>query len=76
MSELPSVTGKRAIAAFENNGFAVVRISGAHHIMKRPGHRFLLSVPLHGTTPLKKGLLRGLISAAGKTVEQFVEDLK
>jgi predicted RNA binding protein YcfA (HicA-like mRNA interferase family) len=76
MSELPSVSGKRAISAFENNGFAVVRVSGAHRIMKKPGHRFLLSVPLHGKKHLKKGLLRGLIGAAGKTVDQFVEDLK
>ncbi|MFH1919601.1 MAG: type II toxin-antitoxin system HicA family toxin [Planctomycetota bacterium] len=75
MSELPSVNGKQAISAFENNGFAVVRVSASHRIMKKPGHRFVLSVPLHGKTPLKKGLLRGLISAAGKTVDQFLEDL-
>lgn len=75
MSELPSVTGKRAIGAFENNGFTVARVSGSHHIMKKPGHRYVLSVPLHGNTQLKKGLLRALINAAGKTVEQFLDDL-
>ena len=75
MCELPSVTGKEAIAAFEKVGFSVVRISGAHHIMKRPGHRFLLSVPVHGNKPLKKGTIRGLISAAGMTVAQFIENL-
>jgi len=75
MSKLPSVGGKQAISAFEHNGFGVDRVSGAHHMMKKPGHRFVLSVPVHGKTPLKKGLLRGLINAAGKTVDQFLEDL-
>jgi len=44
--------------------------------MKKPGHRFVLSVPVHGNTQLKKGLLRALIKAAGKTVEQFLNDLE
>ena len=75
MSKLPSVGGKQAISAFENNGFTVERVSGSHRIMKKPGHRFLLTVPVHGKVSLRKGLLRGLISAAGKTVDQFLEDL-
>ncbi len=75
MSRLPSVDGKRALAAFENNGFIVVRTSGSHHIMKKPEHRFVLSVPIHGKRPLKKGTLNGLISGAGKTIEQFLDDL-
>ena len=75
MSKLPSVGAKQAISAFENNGFTVERVSGSHHIMKKPGHRFLLTVPVHGNVSLRKGLLRGLISAAGKTVDQFLEDL-
>ena len=76
MSELPSVDGKQAVSAFENNGFEVVRIAGSHHIMKRPGHRFLLSVPVHGNQDLKKGSLRGLLRAAEITVDQFLEDLR
>ena len=75
MCKLPSVGGKEAVSAFENNGFTVVRTSGSHQIMKKPGHRFVLSVPLHKNTPLKKGLPRALISAAGKTVGQFLKDL-
>jgi predicted RNA binding protein YcfA (HicA-like mRNA interferase family) len=75
MSKLPSIGGKQAVSAFEQNGFRVVRISGSHHIMKKPGHRFVLSVPVHREEPLTTGLLRGLISAAGKTVDQFLGDL-
>jgi predicted RNA binding protein YcfA (HicA-like mRNA interferase family) len=73
MSELPAISGKQAIKAFSADGFSVVRISkSSHHIMKKPGHRYLLSVPVHGNKTLKPGTLRGLIDSSGMTVEQFV----
>ena len=75
MSDLPSVSGKDAVSAFENNGFVVVRITGSHHMMKKTDRPHLLTVPVHGNKTLKKGTLHGLIRAAGKTVEQFLEDL-
>ncbi len=73
MCSLPSITGKQALAAFSQAGFSVVRIKGSHHIMKKPGHKFLLSVPVHGSSPLKKGTLRGLVTGAGLTVKDFVD---
>jgi len=74
MSKLPAVTGKEAIAAFSKVGFFVERISkSSHHIMKKDGHRFLLSVPVHGKKTLKSGTLRGLINASDISVERFVE---
>ena len=76
MSELPRVTGWEAIAAFSKIGFRVVRIKGSHHIMKREGNRFLLTVPCHGNTPLKPGTLRSLIRTIGITVEEFIVLLK
>jgi len=53
MSELPSISGTQAIEAFAEAGFAVVRISkSSHHIMKKAGHRYLLTVPVHGAQSL------------------------
>jgi predicted RNA binding protein YcfA (HicA-like mRNA interferase family) len=71
MSKLPSITGEKAKSAFEQLGFYEVRVKGSHHVMKRDGHRFLLSIPIHGGENLKPGTLRSLIRAAGITVEQF-----
>ncbi|HEY2415742.1 MAG TPA: type II toxin-antitoxin system HicA family toxin [Pirellulaceae bacterium] len=71
MSELPAVGGKQAIAAFEKAGFAVVRTAASHHIMKKEGWRFLLSVPVHAGEELGRGTLRSLIRASGLTVEEF-----
>jgi predicted RNA binding protein YcfA (HicA-like mRNA interferase family) len=73
MSELPTIQGNQAIAAFSRVGFSVVRIKGSHHVMKKPGHVHNLVVPVHGSTPLKPGTLRSLIRAAGLTVDQFVQ---
>jgi predicted RNA binding protein YcfA (HicA-like mRNA interferase family) len=65
------VTGLQAIKAFTRFGFAVVRVSSSHHVMKKEGHAYALSVPVHGAKPLATGTLRSLIRDAGLTIEQF-----
>lgn len=72
MSSLPSLSGADVIKAFERAGFAVVRVSSSHHVMKKDGHDYLLSVPVHGNQAVKPGTLRTLIRGAGLTVDQFV----
>ena len=72
MSKLPSVTGRKAIRAFERAGFTVVRIEGSHHIMSKPRYRYILSIPVHGNRSLGKGLLHRQIVNAGLTDEQFI----
>lgn len=71
MSNLPVVSGEVAKAAFEKMGFRVARIKGSHHILKRDGHRYLLTVPIHGGKILKPGTLRSLIRDAAITIEEF-----
>ena len=68
---MPSVTGDEAISAFGKVGFVLDRIRGSHHILKRAGHPYALSVPVHGKKTLKTGTLRSLIRDAGLTVEEF-----
>jgi predicted RNA binding protein YcfA (HicA-like mRNA interferase family) len=72
MAALPTVTASEAMRAFEKAGFRVVRTTGSHHIMKKPGHRNNLSIPKHGSANMKPGLHRAQIRAAGLTVEEFV----
>jgi predicted RNA binding protein YcfA (HicA-like mRNA interferase family) len=77
MPKLPTVTGEEAIAAFARYGFVLKRISkSSHHVLKKDGHRFLLSVPVHSGQNLKTGTLRSLISDAGLSVEGFIELLR
>lgn len=68
MPELPVVSGKEAIRAFERLGYEQARQKGSHVFMRCPG-RPSLSVPLHD--PLKRGTLRSLIRNAGLSMEDF-----
>jgi len=42
----------------------LLRITGSHHIYGKSGSTVRLSVPIHGTRPLKTGLLRHLMKLA------------
>jgi predicted RNA binding protein YcfA (HicA-like mRNA interferase family) len=73
MSKLPRITGRDAIRAFERHGFVEVRKKGSHHVLKKLGNEFLLTIPAHSGKILGKGLLKSQIDAAGLTVDQFIE---
>lgn len=72
MPELPVVTGREAIRAFARIGFEETHVKGSHHVLKKPGYPNRLSVPVHGSRPLKKGTLRALIRAADLSIEEFI----
>jgi predicted RNA binding protein YcfA (HicA-like mRNA interferase family) len=72
LSQLPSVSGKEAVRAFERLGYVRVRQKGSHVFMKCQG-RASLSVPLND--PVKRGLLRSLVKDSGLTVEEFKDEL-
>jgi predicted RNA binding protein YcfA (HicA-like mRNA interferase family) len=66
---MSSISGRELAKALERQGWSLLRVNGSHHIYGKPGHRVRLSVPIHGNQPLKLGLLRHLLSAAGLTEE-------
>lgn len=76
MSNIPSISGKEAVKAFERLGFSQVRTTGSHVIMKKEGRDPLLTVPVHGNRDLKTGTLHGLIRNSGATLEEFISSLK
>lgn len=75
-SKLPAVTAQEAMKAFGKAGFEHVRSSGSHFVLKRPGYLYNLSIPRHGNTSLKSGMLRALIRDAGLEIDEFVALLK
>ena len=76
MSDLPAVSGKDAVKAFKKLGFIEARTTGSHVILKREGHPFLVSVPVHANKDLKPGTLRGAIGSSGFSNDQFLAALK
>jgi len=71
-NDLPAITGREVIRAFEKAGFVEARQRGSHVILKKPGHPYLITVPVHSGRTVGRGLLRGLIQDAGLTVQQFL----
>ncbi|OWY71816.1 hypothetical protein B7486_09150 [cyanobacterium TDX16] len=70
MPNLPVLSGKDAVKAFERAGWRVDRQRGSHVVMLKSGHIASLSIPQH--KELAKGTLRSLIRAAGLSIEEFV----
>ena len=59
-----SVSGKELAKALERHGWLLLRIQGSHHIYGKQGSNVRLSVPIHGQSPLKTGLLKHLMKLA------------
>lgn len=76
MSKLPRITGQDALKAFRRLGFGVDRVRGSHHILKKPGHQYHLSLPVHRGRTVTPGTLKSLIEAAGVSVEEFLAQLE
>lgn len=62
---MKSVTGRAFIRLLEARGWELARVHGSHHIYRKPGEVERISVPVHGSTTLKKGLQAHLMKVAG-----------
>jgi predicted RNA binding protein YcfA (HicA-like mRNA interferase family) len=62
---MKSISGKELAKTLEHHGWRLIRIQGSHHIYGKEGSVVRLSVPVHGNTPLKTGLLKHLLKMAG-----------
>lgn len=71
MPQLPVLSGREVVRIFGLFGWALVRQSGSHVILTKPGHIATLSVPDH--KEVARGTLRSLVRAADLTVAEFVE---
>ena len=72
-ARLPVCSGLQVIRALKSAGFVLHRVNGSHHIMRHldPPLRNV-TVPVHGTKPLKRATLHAIIKQAGLTVEEFI----
>lgn len=71
MPALPTLSGRDLVKIFEALGWKAVRQRGSHIILVKDNHIATLSVPDH--KDIAKGTLRGLIRAAGITVDEFLK---
>ena len=59
------VSGKEFTKLLIKHGWELKRIKGSHHVYMKQGNPARISVPIHGNKPLKIGLLKFLMNAAG-----------
>ena len=57
---MKSFSGRDFARLVERRGWRLLRINGSHHIYGKDAAAVRLSIPVHGNTPLKNGLLRHL----------------
>ncbi len=58
------MTGKEFAKRLERDDWRLLRVNGSHHIYEKEGRTEKISVPIHGSRELKKGLLRYLTKIA------------
>ena len=69
MARLANISGKEPAKTFQNAGWKRIGQVGSHLVMVKLGVRANLSIPQH--KELSVGTPRGLIHAAGMTVDEF-----
>lgn len=71
MPQIPLISGREVVRLFGQFDWQVARQRGSHIILVKQGARATLSVPDH--KEVARGTLRGLIRAAGLTIDEFLE---
>lgn len=71
MPKLPALTGSAVIRVLEKVGFQKIRQKGSHIRMKHIDGR-VVTIPIHGSETIGKGLLRKIIRDAELTQEEFI----
>ena len=68
---MKQTSGKDFCRIVERHGWILMRIHGSHHIYGREGSIVRLSIPVHGSRPLKPGLLRHLAKVAEMSEDEL-----
>jgi predicted RNA binding protein YcfA (HicA-like mRNA interferase family) len=72
--KLAGLNGRQIIKALQRGGFEIVRVSGSHHVLRRPGvPGSKVIVPMHGASDIPPGTTQSIIKQAGLTVDEFID---
>ena len=73
MSQLPSLTDRKTIAALKKAGFVEDRQKGSHLVLIHPERKARTVIPIHFSKTIKKPLLRAIINDAKLSVDEFLK---
>ena len=74
MPPLPVVNAKQLIKFLLSKGFVFVRQKGSHQRYKHADGR-AVTIPVHGKTAIKRGLLNGILNELNISVEELISFL-
>jgi len=63
MTRMPRVTGKKVVSVLKSTGFTVIRVTGSHHHLHKPGSK-LVTVPVHSGETLSPMLIKSILEQA------------
>ena len=66
---MKQVSGEDLARAVERRGWVLARVNGSHHIYVHEGSTTRLSIPIHGSRPMRTGLLTHLLKQADLTID-------
>lgn len=69
MPRLRRLNGKEVVSILERLGFEIARIRGSHYQLRQSG-KPIITVPVHGNTPLKIGTLKSIFRQASQQVPE------
>jgi len=75
MPPLPIISARELIKFLQFKGFELVRQKGSHQRYKHPDGR-AVTIPVHGKSDLKRGLLNCILNELNVDVEELINFLK
>ncbi len=69
--KLPVLTARELIAILKRLGFEETHQRGSHRTFKRTHDHRRVTIPIHAGRTLKKGLLRGILTDIGLSIEEL-----
>jgi len=73
VTRLPQVTARQLIRFLRKQGFVEDRRSGSHLTLRHPTRRISLTIPVHTSVDLGRGLAVRLLKDAGFSVDDFLK---
>ncbi len=71
MGRMAGIHPERMIRALGRLGWIIVRSSGAHHALARPGRPGVITISVHKGSTLKEPTAKGILKQAGLSEEEF-----
>jgi predicted RNA binding protein YcfA (HicA-like mRNA interferase family) len=71
--KLTGLKGRQIVKALQRGGFEIIRVSGSHYVLRRPGvPGSKVIVPIHGARDIPPGTIHSIVKQAGLTVDEFI----